>query len=138
MSKENELNENQNKKANKKEEIQVTLSSDCEAKLQQILQKINSDFEISRVTRKHLLDHMINEFCNTFTDDMIHLIQKSAVTDFDLLEIEYREAKRTGVISDQLREYLWKTSNLAQGGKSGKKSRQPKHSNAIVEDKDKL
>lgn len=138
MTKENELNENQNKKTNKKDEIQVTLSSDCEAKLQLILHKINSDFEISRVTRKHLLDHMINQFCDAFTDDTIQVIQKSAVTDFDLLELQYREAKRTGVISDQLREYLWKTSNLAQSGKVNKKSRQSKYSNAIVEDKDKL
>lgn len=138
MTNTNEFNENQSKKPNKKEEIQVTLSVDCEAKLQLILQKINFGFEISRVTRKHLLDHMVNEFCNLFTDDMIHGIQKSAVTDFDLLEVEYREAKRTGVISDQLREYLWKSRNLAQSGKVGKKNRQAKHSNAIVESKEDL
>lgn len=65
----------------------------------------------------------------------IEMIRKSAISDFDLLDREYREAKKTGVISNELKEYLWKSRYLSQGAKKNKKHGQLKYSNAIVENK---
>lgn len=121
---------NQEKQA-KKDEVQVTISLDCEKKLQNLLEKIGQDFDMARVTRKHLLAHIIDEAHSSIDDADIQTIRKNAITDFDLLDQEYREAKKTGVISAELKEYLWKSRYLAQSPKKAKKSGQTKYSNAI-------
>lgn len=114
-----------------KDEIQVTVSIEHESKLQDLLETISHDFDMARITRKHLLAYIIDKFCDTYNDADIQAIRKSSITDFTLLELEYREIKKTGFMPEALREYLWKSRNLTQSPKKLRKSRQQEYINDI-------
>ena len=117
-----------------KDEVQVTISLEGERKLQGILVQINDGFELARVTRKHLLAHVINVFHLNFSADDIQAVRQSALTDMALLDHLYREIKDSGVVPEGLRDFLWKSSQLTQGPKRIKRNASSKHSNAIQED----
>lgn len=91
---------------------------------------------MARVTRKHVLAHVIAQAHSMFSEDDIQAVRKSTITEMSLLDREIREIRRTGVIPEALREYLWKTSNLTQSSKKPKKSRQTEYSNAISENEE--
>ena len=117
-----------------KDEVQVTVSIEHERKLQKMLSQISDGFEMARVTRKQVLAHIIDKIFDAFSDEDIQAVRKSTLTDMSLLEFEIREIRKTGIVPEVLREYLWKSRNLTQGPKRTKKSRQIEYSNAISED----
>lgn len=119
-----------------KDEVQVTISNECERKLRELVSKISNGFDMARVTRKHVLAHVISQAHSMFSEDDIQAVRKSTITEMSLLDREIREIRRTGVIPEALREYLWKTSNLTQSPKKSKKSRQTEYSNAISENEE--
>lgn len=135
MTEENTNTDYKDTKAKKeKDEIQVTVSVECEEKLQQMLDRVNSSFEFGKVTRKQLLAHVIGRALINFNDDEIQGVRRSATTDIMLLERLYREAKESGVVPAALKDYLWGSSDMTQVPKRTKKSGQAKYSNAIYEE----
>ena len=128
--------EKETKTKKEKDEVQVTVSIEHERKLQKMLDQVSSGFDMARVTRKQVLAHVIDKTFETFGDEDIQAVRKSTLTDMSLLEFEIREIRRTGVVPEALREYLWKSRNLTQGPKRPKKSRQSEYSNAIPEDEE--
>ncbi len=130
------MNEEEKESNTKKEkdEVQVTVSIEHERKLQKMLNQVSDGFEMARVTRKQILAHIIDKIFEAFNDDDIQAVRKSTLTDMSLLEFEIREIRKTGIVPDALREYLWKSRNLTQSPKRAKKSRQAEYSNAISED----
>lgn len=115
----------------KKDEIQVTVSIECEKQLQKILSLVNSDEEIIRITRKQLLNYIIEQARSTFTDKDIIAVRRDNLSDMTLWDRLNREIKQTGVVPDALKEFLWKMSNLEVPSKPSKKSRQSKYINDI-------
>jgi hypothetical protein len=130
------MNEEEKESNTKKEkdEVQVTVSIEHERKLQKMLNQVSDGFDMARVTRKQILAHVIDKIFEAFNDDDIQAVRKSTLTDMSLLEFEIREIRKTGIVPDALREYLWKSRNLTQSPKRAKKSRQAEYSNAISED----
>lgn len=130
------MNEQEKESNTKKEkdEVQVTVSIEHERKLQKMLNQVSDGFDMARVTRKQILAHVIDKIFEAFNDEDIQAVRKSTLTDMSLLEFEIREIRKTGIVPDALREYLWKSRNLTQGPKRAKKSRQVEYSNAISED----
>lgn len=130
------MNEEEKESNTKKEkdEVQVTVSIEHERKLQKMLNQVSDGFDMARVTRKQILAHVIDKIFEVFNDDDIQAVRKSTLTDMSLLEFEIREIRKTGIVPDALREYLWKSRNLTQSPKRAKKSRQAEYSNAISED----
>ncbi len=116
-----------------KDEAQVTISLDSERKLKQLLERVNNNFEFGKITRKQLLDHVIEQATLDFTDDNIQAVRQSCITDLMLFEKQFRVAKKTGVVPDALREYLWKSSDLTHSPKRNKKTRLEKYNNDIHE-----
>ena len=127
------MNEEEKESNTKKEkdEVQVTVSIEHERKLQKMLNQVSDGFDMARVTRKQILAHVIDKIFEAFDDDDIQAVRKSTLTDMSLLEFEIREIRKTGIVPDALREYLWKSMNLTQSPKRAKKSRQVEYSNAI-------
>lgn len=127
------MNEEEKESNTKKEkdEVQVTVSIEHERKLQKMLNQVSDGFDMARVTRKQILAHVIDKIFEAFDDDDIQAVRKSTLTDMSLLEFEIREIRKTGIVPDALREYLWKSRNLTQSPKRAKKSRQVEYSNAI-------
>ena len=119
-----------------KDEVQVTVSIEHESKLQNLLEKISHNFDMARITRKHLLAYVIDKFCDSYNEDDIQAIRKSSITDFTLLELEYREIKKTGIMPEALKEYLWKSRNLTQQPKRLRKPRQQEYSNDIYKNEE--
>ena len=116
-----------------KDEVQITITLECERKLHECLGRINNGFELGRVTRKHLTVFVIEKLLAHFTDDDIQAVRQSTLTDFALLDKVYRDAKTSGVVPQELKEFLWKSINLTQGPKRAKKSGHPKYSADIHE-----
>jgi hypothetical protein len=119
-----------------KDEVQVTVSIEHEGKLQKLLLKIGEGFDLAKVTRKQLLAHIIDQAFDSFTEDDIQIVRQNSTTDIALLDQAYREIKKSGYVPESLREYLWKSSQLAQSAKKHRKSRQSENSNAIHKDKE--
>lgn len=117
-----------------KDEIQVTIPLAHERKLQELLERINDGFEIARVTRKQVLAYIIDKVSAQFGDGDVQEVRQSVITDMTLLDLAYREIKKSGTIPEALREYLWKSSNLGQAVKRPKKTRQHGYSTAIPDD----
>ncbi len=116
--------------------MQVTVSIEHERKLQKMLEQVSDGFDMARVTRKQVLAHIIDKTSEAFNDEDIQAVRKSTLTDMSLLEFEIREIRRTGVVPEALREYLWKSRNLTQSPKRPRKSRQSEYINAIPENED--
>ncbi len=114
-----------------KDEVQVTVSLEHEAKLRKMVKRVSDGFEMARVTRKQILAHIIDSAFDKFQDEDIQAIRKSTLTDMSLLEFEIREIRRTGVVPEALREYLWKTRDLTQSPKRQKKTKQEVYINDI-------
>ena len=117
-----------------KDEVQVTVSIEHERKLPNMLIQVSDGFDMARVTRKQILAHVIDKIFEAFNDEDIQAVRKSTLTDMSLLEFEIREIRKTGIVPDALREYLWKSRSLTQSPKRAKKSRQVEYSNAISGD----
>lgn len=124
----------ENKAKKEKDEIQITISLECERILSAQLEKVNQDFEFGRVTRKHLAVYILEKSLKNFSEDDIQAVRQTTLTDLMLLDHLYRQAKESGVVPDALREILWKSMNLTAGPKKAKKSVQTKYSNAIHRD----
>lgn len=114
-----------------KDEIQVTVSLDSERQLQKLLEKANDGFDTGKVTRKQILNYIINEAALNFTEQSVIAVRRSILSDMMLWDRLIKEVKSTGVVPDALREFLWKSSNLEAPIKSSKKSRQSKYINDI-------
>jgi hypothetical protein len=117
-----------------KDEIQITISLEAEERLQKELQKINLNFEFSRVTRKHLVIYIINNALAHFTDEDIQAVRQSTLTDQALFDKLSRDIRESGAMPKEIREFLWKSLNLTQGPKKSKKPGQIRHSNAMSDD----
>lgn len=114
-----------------KDEVQITISLECERKLHERVAQINEGFELTRVTRKHLAIYVIEGALAQFTEEDVQAVRQSTLTDLTLLEKAFREAKASGVVPQELRDYLWKSLDLTQSPKRTKKSRQSKYSKDI-------
>lgn len=123
--------EEEKKTKKEKDEVQVTVSLEHEAKLRMMVKRVSEGFEMARVTRKQILAHIIDSAFDKFHDDDIHAVRKSTLTDMSLLEFEMREIRRTGVVPEALREYLWKTRDLTQSPKRQKKTKHDAYINDI-------
>lgn len=130
---ENEMNKEMKaeKPKQEKDEVQITVTLECERKLHVWLQRINQGFDLGRVTRKHLATYTIEKMLSDFSGEDIQAVRQSTLTDFALLDKMYREAKASGVVPEALRDFLWKSMNLTQSPKRSKKSGQGKYSEAI-------
>lgn len=117
-----------------KNEVQITISLECERKLHERLVKINEGFELARITRKHLAVYVIERALAQFSDEDVQAVRQATLTDLTLLEKAFREAKASGVVPQELRDYLWKSLDLTQSPKRTKKSRHVKYSKDIHED----
>lgn len=122
----------ENKVKKEKDEIQITISLECERFLSEQLEKVNKDFELGRVTRKHLAVYILEKGLKEFSEDDIQAARQTTLTDLMLLDHLYRQAKENGVVPEVLREFLWKSMNLTAASKRTKKSVQEKYSNAIL------
>ncbi len=119
-----------------KDEIQITISLDCDERLQKELQRINLNYEFGRVTRKHLVVYIVNKALNLFGDEDIQAVRQSTLTDQALFEKVARDFRESGVMPKEIRDYLWKSINLTQSPKKNKKASQSNHSNAIAENQE--
>lgn len=128
-----EKNNTENKVKKEKDEVQVTISNDIESKLQELLDKASQGFDLAKITRKQLLAHIIEKAVSSVDETEIQAIQRSSISDMSLFEQLYKEVKKSGVVPDAIREYLWKSHNLTQGPKKVKKIRQTDYINDIVE-----
>ncbi|MBL7670344.1 MAG: hypothetical protein JNM39_07640 [Bdellovibrionaceae bacterium] len=123
--------ERETKTKKEKDEVQVTVSLEHEDKLQRMLALVNEGFDLGKVSRKQVLAHIIDVADSDFDDEDVQTIRRNSTSDIALLDQAVREIKRTGVVPEALRELLWKSSNLTQGSKRPKKTRQSDYSNAI-------
>ncbi|MGZ3771362.1 MAG: hypothetical protein ACXWRG_17055 [Bdellovibrio sp.] len=135
------MNENvqvvkENKVKKEKDEIQITVTLDCESALSDQLDKVNEGFEFGRVTRKQLAVYLLEKGLREFNDDDVQAVRQSTLTDILILDHLYRQAKESGVVPDALKEILWKTMNLTGATKKPKKSIQSKYSNAILKNEE--
>lgn len=119
---------------NKKDEVQVTVSIECERQLQKVLSQINSEDEAIRITRKQLLNYIISQSSDNFSDQDIIAVRRANLNDMTLWDKLNREIKQTGVVPDALKEFLWKMSNLEIPVKPGKKPRHSKYISDIHKD----
>lgn len=117
-----------------KDEAQITITLECERKLHERLTQINQGFDLARVTRKHLAVYVIERALADFSEEDVQAVRQSTLTDLTLLDKVYREARASGVVPQELRDFLWKSLDLTQSPKRTKKSRQPKYSKDIHED----
>ena len=117
----------------KKDEVQVTVSIEHEEKLQKMLIIVNDGFDLAKISRKQILAYIIDDAEASFNDDDVQAIRRGSITEMVLLEQAIREIKKTGVVPEALREFLWKSSNLTQSPKRSKKTRHSDYSNAISE-----
>ena len=117
-----------------KDEVQITITLECERKLHECLSKINQGFELGRVTRKHLAVYVIEKMLANFSDEDVQSVRQTTLTDFALLDKLYREAKASGVVPQELKDFLWKSMNMTPSPKRTKRGGQAKYSSAIQED----
>lgn len=117
-----------------KTEVQVTISPEHDSKLRQVVERVALDFELAKISRKNVLEYMIDKIVDSFSEEDTQAIRRNSTTDMALLEQELRSIRQSGVIPEALKEYLWKSRNLTQSSKKPRKSRQAEYSNAISED----
>ena len=110
-----------------KNEVQITISVEAERKLQEALSKVNHEFHLGRVTRKHLASHLLESAVNDLSPESIQAIQQSAITDMTLLDRLYKEAKMSGTVPQALRDLLWTQLNVTTGSKRTKRAGRSKH-----------
>ena len=119
-----------------KDEVQITITLECERKLHDCVGRINQGFELGRITRKHLAVYVIEKMLAHFSDDDVQAVRQSTLTDFALLDKLYRDAKASGVVPQELKEFLWKSINLTQSPKRSKKTGHSKYSQDIHSDEE--
>lgn len=117
-----------------KTEVQVTISPEHDSKLRQVVERVASGFDLAKISRKNVLEYMIDKVVDVFSDDDTQAIRRNSTTDMALLEQELRDIRQSGIIPEALKEYLWKSRNLTQSPKKPRKSRQQEYSNAISEE----
>lgn len=119
-----------------KTEVQVTISPEHDSKLRQVVERVALDFELAKISRKNVLEYMIDKIVDSFSEEDTQAIRRNSTTDMALLEQELRSIRQSGVIPEALKEYLWKSRNLTQSPKKPRKSRQTEYSNAIYENEE--
>lgn len=119
-----------------KDEVQITISLDCDERLQKELHRINMNFDFSRVTRKHLVVYIVNKALSEFTEDDVQAVRQSTLTDQALFDKLSRDIRESGAIPKEIRDFLWKSLNLTQSPRKTKKTTHLKHSNAIPENEE--
>ncbi|HEY8269832.1 MAG TPA: hypothetical protein VIG33_03025 [Pseudobdellovibrionaceae bacterium] len=124
-----ERQEKENKK--EKNEIQITIGTLAEMKVSNLLDCVNDGFELGRVSRKDLASYLLLKAVEKFNDEDVVKVRGQTLTDLSLLEYELKQARETGFVPEDLREFLRKKANLALGSKKSKKTGQNKNSNAI-------
>jgi hypothetical protein len=117
-----------------KDEIQVTIPIELEAKVQKLVERVAKDFEVARITRKQVLSYVIEKGMANLGNDDIESMRQSAVTDLDLLEALYRDVKKSGNLPDALRDLILKSHAIGTGPKKKKTTSRIEYSNAIYEE----
>ncbi len=136
MPENNQASMNEGKAKKEKDEVQITVSLDCEQKLSDLVERLNGEFDIGRITRKHVAIYLLDQGILNFSEEDAQAVKHSILTDVMLLEHAYKPAKDTGLIPDVLKKFLWKSMNLTGSSKKLKKSTQAKYSNAILKEKE--
>ena len=136
MEENKEKNRTDSKVKKEKDEVQVTISNDIESKLQELLDKASCGFDLAKITRKQLLAHIIEKAVSSVDENEIQAIQRSSISDVSLFEQLYKSVKKSGVVPEAIKEYLWKSHNLTQPPKKSKKNRQADSSNATIENEE--
>ncbi len=88
--------------------VKITVSKAIVDNLNDLVEKVNSEFDVGRVHRQDVASWIIAQFLKSYTDHDVNLIRQSQYTDALMLESIYRRAKETGEIPDFLRDALRK------------------------------
>ena len=119
-----------------KTEIQITVSIEAEATVSKLLAKKNQEMEPVRLSRKDFVSYLLEKSCAAFGDEDLIQLKRRNINEVILLEHALRQFKENGMISDELRESLWKNIDLTPSAKKSRKAGQAKSSNARLERED--
>lgn len=60
--------ESKNTEKKKKSEVQVTISPEHDSKLKQVVGRVSFGFDLAKISRKNVLEHMIDKVVEAFSE----------------------------------------------------------------------
>ncbi len=112
----------------------IAISKEADRALQDILDRVNDDFEAGKAIKQEITSKIIMDFHNDCTDADIHAIRLQFFNPIMLMETNLKKAKETGKVPDSLRQLLYEqfmTSNKLQP--TAKRSKKSLKDNAIID-----
>lgn len=108
-------NQNGEKKTESKtdEIAKITITKESEAKLIELLQRVNDGFESGRVNRQSLTSWIINHVCNSVDNELLEEIRHAHFDEFMMLEAILRKGKAEGKLPSEFLHLLRNKSNLS-------------------------
>ncbi|OYZ20991.1 MAG: hypothetical protein B7Y39_09915 [Bdellovibrio sp. 28-41-41] len=88
--------------------VKITVAKAVADDLGELVEKVNTGFEVGRIHRQDVASWIITQFLRTYTDHEVGLIRQSQYTDALMLEAVYRRMRETGDMPDFLKEALRK------------------------------
>lgn len=125
---ENKNGENTGKRADKKIEdiYRISISKAAEKALIDVLEKVTRDFPAGQINRSQLAGWILLKFADDASADDIRAIRMDHVNELVLLEHYYRQAKETGKLQPEVRDFVRKLAGMDDAQRKGGKKNLPK------------
>ena len=136
---ENKNGENTGKRADKKIEdiYRISISKAAEKALIDVLEKVTRDFPAGQINRSQLAGWILLKFADDASADDIRAIRMDHVNELVLLEHYYREAKESGKLQPEVRDFVRNSPEWTMRSGKDRKKRLPKVINDdIIETED--
>lgn len=109
MSKDNELNENQNKRSSVPENIvKITITKEAGEILAGFVDRANEGFAAGKITRQDFASFLIEKAKAWLTEKDYTQLRHAHYDDVSMFEAMYRRMRETGEIPDFMREAMRK------------------------------
>lgn len=107
-----EIEERKNEEKKNEDTYRVTVSKAAEKALVELLGKVNQDFTAGQVNRSQLASWVLTRFVEDATAEDIRAIRMEHINEVALLEYYYRQAKETGKLQPEVRDFIRRLAGI--------------------------
>ncbi len=101
----------------------ITMTRDAEKALGDLLEKVNSGFIGGKINRTQLVSWALMNLNREITENQLQDLRAAHFDDLSALELLYRKAKESGVVSSDLKAILMKEIGFDAPTKKGVKQK---------------
>ncbi len=114
--------------------VKITISKEAEARLADVMERVNNGFEAGKVNRQDLASWALRRFSEECDGDIIKAIRQEFFDEFSFLEGILKRAKETGKLPAELRNALKQHLGAETAPRKNKKPLTTTYINDVVDE----